>query len=84
MDTLAPKRQRLLNTDTDDPMRMKFLKLRLDPRLRKSSTVKELPIRTAPYTDIDEPMRPQHLTEKALPTHIESKVLNEDDMRTMP
>jgi hypothetical protein len=48
MDTLAPKRQRLLNTDTDDPMRMKFLKLKDDPRLRKSSTVKELPIRTAP------------------------------------
>jgi hypothetical protein len=61
-----------------EPKRTKERRLRLLPRLMKSSTDSELPRRAIPYADKDDPHRRRLRTLKALPRTTKSRTLRLD------
>jgi hypothetical protein len=67
-----------------EPKRMKERRLRLLPRLMKSSTESELPRRLIPYADSVDPTRKKLRMLKLLPRYTKSRTLRLDPIRMTP
>jgi hypothetical protein len=68
----------------DDPQRMKLRRDIEEPRVAKSSTLKDEPIRVNPKTDNDDPRRIKPRSAKADPKWRKSMTLSDEPRLTSP